>query len=113
MARLALHPQVAGVVDVAPEYRMEEIEVTRAARAPAEPWPTSPDPPSSPRCAGPRRVCRNPGERSSPGDVLIAMGTASAMDRSRRSSRLRPAGRATSCGVRQPPIVACVTQRTA
>src|SRR4029453_10201845 len=24
MARLALHPQVAGVVDVAPEYRMEE-----------------------------------------------------------------------------------------
>src|SRR4029450_8167415 len=28
MARLALHPQVAGVVDVAPEYRMEEIEVT-------------------------------------------------------------------------------------
>jgi voltage-gated potassium channel len=28
MARLALHPQVAGVLDVAPEYRMEEIEVT-------------------------------------------------------------------------------------
>jgi voltage-gated potassium channel len=28
MARLALHPQVAGVVDVAPEYRMEEIEVS-------------------------------------------------------------------------------------
>jgi voltage-gated potassium channel len=28
MARLALQPQVAGVVDVAPEYRMEEIEVT-------------------------------------------------------------------------------------
>jgi voltage-gated potassium channel len=27
MARLAMHPQVAGVVDVAPEYRMEEIEV--------------------------------------------------------------------------------------
>ncbi len=27
MARLALHPQVAGVVDVAPEYRMEELEV--------------------------------------------------------------------------------------
>ncbi len=27
MARLALHPQVAGVVDVAPEYRMEEIDV--------------------------------------------------------------------------------------
>jgi voltage-gated potassium channel len=28
MARLALHPQVSGVVDVAPEYRMEEIEVS-------------------------------------------------------------------------------------
>jgi voltage-gated potassium channel len=27
MARLALNPQVSGVVDVAPEYRMEEIEV--------------------------------------------------------------------------------------
>jgi voltage-gated potassium channel len=27
MARLALHPQVSGVVEVAPEYRMEEIEV--------------------------------------------------------------------------------------
>src|SRR5205823_2844992 len=27
MTRLALHPQVSGVVDVAPEYRMEEIEV--------------------------------------------------------------------------------------
>src|SRR4051794_14629427 len=28
MARLALQPQVTGVVDVAPEYRMEEIDVT-------------------------------------------------------------------------------------
>jgi voltage-gated potassium channel len=28
MVRLALHPQVTGVVDVSPEYRMEEIEVT-------------------------------------------------------------------------------------
>ena len=28
MARLALHPQVAGAVAVAPQYRMEEIEVT-------------------------------------------------------------------------------------
>lgn len=27
MTRFALHPQVSGVVDVAPEYRMEEIEV--------------------------------------------------------------------------------------
>jgi voltage-gated potassium channel len=28
MARLALNPQVSGVLDVAPEYRMEEIEVS-------------------------------------------------------------------------------------
>jgi voltage-gated potassium channel len=28
MARLALHPNVSGAVDLAPEYRMEEIEVT-------------------------------------------------------------------------------------
>ena len=31
MARLALQPQVTGVVDVAPEYRMEEIDVTEGA----------------------------------------------------------------------------------
>jgi voltage-gated potassium channel len=28
MARIGLHPQIAGVVDVAPEYRLEEIVVT-------------------------------------------------------------------------------------
>ncbi len=33
MVRLALHPQVTGVVDVAPAYRMEEIEVTAGCEA--------------------------------------------------------------------------------
>jgi voltage-gated potassium channel len=33
MARLALQPQVTGVVDVAPEYRMEEIDVTQGCEA--------------------------------------------------------------------------------
>lgn len=33
MVRLALHPQVAGVVEVAPEYRMEEIEVSAGCEA--------------------------------------------------------------------------------
>jgi voltage-gated potassium channel len=33
MARLALQPQVTGVVDVAPEYRMEEIDVSEGCRA--------------------------------------------------------------------------------
>lgn len=32
MARLALNPQVAGVMEVAPEYRMEEIRVTAGCR---------------------------------------------------------------------------------
>ena len=39
MARLALRPQVAAVVDVAPEYRMEEIDVPHGAprrRSPAD-----------------------------------------------------------------------------
>jgi voltage-gated potassium channel len=33
MSRLALHPQVTGVVDVAPEYRMEEIDVSEGCEA--------------------------------------------------------------------------------
>jgi len=33
MTRFALHPQVSGIVDVAPEYRMEEIEVTPGCEA--------------------------------------------------------------------------------
>jgi voltage-gated potassium channel len=32
MARLALQPQVTGVVDVAPEYRMEEIDVSEGCK---------------------------------------------------------------------------------
>jgi len=84
MARLALHPHVAGVVDVAPEYRMEEIEVT-------------------PGCSGAglsvgdvrggafivalRRadggfLAQPPSETVLlAGDVLVAMGTARTMDR--------------------------------
>jgi voltage-gated potassium channel len=84
MARLALHPQVAGVVDVAPEYRMEEIEVSdecagtdqsieqvrgsamivavRRADGEIEPQPAA------------EYVLR-------PGDVVVAMGTDAAMDR--------------------------------
>lgn len=32
MARLALHPQVSGVVDIAPSYQLEEIEVGAGSR---------------------------------------------------------------------------------
>ncbi len=37
MARLALNPQVSGVVDVAPEYRMEEIEVADGCAGEGQP----------------------------------------------------------------------------
>jgi voltage-gated potassium channel len=37
MARLALNPQVSGVVDVAPEYRMEEIEVGAGCEGEGQP----------------------------------------------------------------------------
>ncbi len=82
MARLALHPQVAGVVDVAPEYRMEEIEVSENCEA-----------------AGKRigevrgttviaAIRRSGGHvepqpaaevRLDPGDVVVAMGTPEAL----------------------------------
>lgn len=84
MARLGLHPQVAGVVDVAPSYRMEEIEV-------------------SPGCDGVEHsigdirggsfivalrrpdgsfLAQPPGETVlHPGDVIVAMGTDRTMDR--------------------------------
>jgi voltage-gated potassium channel len=84
MARLALHPQVAGVVDVAPEYRMEEIDVTEgcegvgtkigeirgtaviAALRQAD-GRVVPQPPSSTEVG--------------PGDVLVAMGTVESLRR--------------------------------
>jgi voltage-gated potassium channel len=82
MARLALQPQVTGVVDVAPEYRMEEINVAEgcaaAGKTVAEVRGTTtiaavrtsdgrvhPQPPSD-------TVLRA-------GDVLVAMGTVDAL----------------------------------
>ncbi|HEX6586130.1 MAG TPA: TrkA family potassium uptake protein [Solirubrobacterales bacterium] len=83
MARLAQHPQVSGVVDVAPEYRMEEIEVTEGCRGAGKTIgevrgttliaalrrrdEVQPQPPSSTELR--------------PGDVLVAMGTVEALDR--------------------------------
>ena len=82
MARLALQPQVTGVVDVAPEYRMEEIDVsegcpgegktigevrgttTIAALRKAD-GRVSPQPPSSTVLQA--------------GDVMVAMGTTDAL----------------------------------
>jgi voltage-gated potassium channel len=84
MARLALHPQVAGVVDVAPEYRMEEIEVTLGCAGAGRPIA---DLAGSAIIAALRRpdgrlVPQPSGETVvQPGDFLIAIGTASTMDR--------------------------------
>jgi voltage-gated potassium channel len=96
MARLALHPQVAGVVDVAPQYRMEEIEVSEecpgAGKRISEVRGTATivalrrtDGKVEPQPAGNREL--------SAGDVLVAMGTREAMDRLERifESRSRTA----------------------
>ena len=84
MARLALHPQVTGVVDVAPEYRMEEIEVTSGC--PGEDSPLA-DVAGSAIIAALHRsdgelVPQPPGDTIlRAGDVLIAIGTPGTMDR--------------------------------
>jgi voltage-gated potassium channel len=87
MARLALNPQVSGILDVAPEYRMEEIDV-------------------APGCAGEGQAIgdvrggaiivgvRDPSGQFEPqppaervlaaGDVLLAMGTKRTMERLER-----------------------------
>jgi voltage-gated potassium channel len=84
MARLALHPNVAGAVELAPEYRMEEIEVTAGCAG-------------SGRTVGEIRggaiivalrqtdggfLAQPPAEtRLNDGDVLVAMGTERTMSR--------------------------------
>jgi voltage-gated potassium channel len=84
MVRYTLHPQVTGVVDVAPEYRMEEIEVTVGCEAVGQTLEQvrgssvivalrSPDGTVQPQ---------PPAETVlSDGDVLIAMGETSALER--------------------------------
>ena len=84
MARRALHPQVAEAFDVAPEYRMEEIEVSAACpgvgRAIA-------DIRGAAIIAALRRgtgefVPQPPGDLVlEAGDILVASGTSTAMDR--------------------------------
>ena len=84
MARLALHPQVAGVVDVAPEYRMEEIVVSENCQGAGK---RIGEVRGSAVIAALRRaggeVEPQPDTeiRLSAGDVLIAMGTVEALDR--------------------------------
>jgi voltage-gated potassium channel len=82
MARLALQPQVTGVVDVAPEYRMEEIDVTEGCEAEGKKI-------SEVRGTTSIAAIRNSDGKVHPqptaetvlraGDVLVAMGTVEAL----------------------------------
>jgi voltage-gated potassium channel len=84
MVRYALHPQVSGVVDVAPEYRMEEIEVTVGCEAAGK---TLEEVRGSSVIVALRRpdgtVRPQPPAESvlQDGDVLIAMGETGALER--------------------------------
>jgi voltage-gated potassium channel len=84
MARLALHPQVSDLVDVAPEYRLEEIEVSASCEGIGR---ALADISGSAVVAAVRRadgelIPQPPGELVlREGDTLIASGTAAAMDR--------------------------------
>jgi voltage-gated potassium channel len=84
MARLALHPQVSGVVDVDAEYRMEEITVSAGCAGAGQ---TIGDIRGGAYIVGLRREGRGfqpqpPSETVlQAGDVIMAMGTPRTMDR--------------------------------
>jgi voltage-gated potassium channel len=84
MARFALHPQVTGAIDVAPEYRMEEIEVMPGAAGEAK---TVGDVRGGSVIVALRRPdggvqVQPPGDTVlEAGDVLVAMGTLRTIER--------------------------------
>jgi voltage-gated potassium channel len=83
MARLALHPQLSGVVDVDAQYRMEEILV---GEADAEQGLTVADIRGGLMIVGLRRGADFQPQPSAetvllPGDIVIAMGTPTALGR--------------------------------
>jgi voltage-gated potassium channel len=87
MARLALHPQVAGVVDVAAEYRLEEIQIAAGCEGAGQ---TVGDIRGGSFIVGVRRADGSfqpqpPAEVVlQAGDVVMAMGTPRTMDRLER-----------------------------
>ena len=99
MARLALNPQVSGVVDVAPEYRMEEIEVGPGCDGAGQ---SLGDVRGGAMVVGVRKPDGSfqpqpPAETVlMPGDVLMAMGTPRTMDRLERLFDPERAGQAAS-----------------
>ena len=83
MARLALHPQLSGVVDVDVEYRMEEIVVSEGCEGVRQ---TVGDIRGGSMIVGLRRKSdfqpQPPAETMLlPGDVIVAMGTPGALER--------------------------------
>ena len=83
MARLALHPQLHGIVDVDLEYRMEEISVGEGSDAVDR---TVEDIRGGSMIVGLRRGAdfqpQPPGETHlQPADVIVAMGTPTSLDR--------------------------------
>lgn len=86
MARLALHPQLSGVVDVDVQYRLEEIEVAAQSEAVGM---TVGDIRGGTIIAGLRRGSafqpQPPGDTAlAPGDVIVAIGTTPALERIER-----------------------------
>lgn len=83
MARLALHPQLSGVVDVDLQYRLEEVEVGAGSEAVGK---TVGDIRGGSIIVGLRRGAsfepQPPGDTVlAPGDVIIAIGTAPPLER--------------------------------
>jgi voltage-gated potassium channel len=93
MARLALQPQVSGVVDVAPEYRMEEIEVTAGCEGEGKAISEVRGTTSIAALRREDRVQPQPAGSTvlEAGDVLVAMGTVDALRRLEALFAPRPA----------------------
>ena len=97
MARLALHPQISGVVDVSAEYRLDEIDVVEGCKGAGR---RIDEIPPGAVLIGLRRdgqfVPRPPSATTlRAGDVVVAMGPSSAMD---QLEELFDPGRAASRG---------------
>jgi len=103
MARLALHPQLSGVVDVDVEYRMEEIVVSEGCEGVRK---TVGDIRGGSMIVGLRRQSdfqpQPPAETILlPGDVILAMGTPATLERLEdllKPDGVRAGGRATERG---------------
>ena len=98
MARLALHPQVSGMVDVDAEYRLEEIEVSEGCDGARQ---AIADIRGGAMIVGLRRdgsfAPQPPGDTVlRPGDVLMAMGTPATLTRLERLFDPSPAAPASS-----------------